>query len=212
MSQTMNRKEFLTRCGLGSCACVLGLSSLCADEQKPAAPAQPTAPAEAAAEKPKRPRSEERIEFAEKWVVRFMGVLDAALDAGARRKVMMANGKACLLAYLKEIGRTVQPVTLEEYAAQVKARVKDGSTRVEGNVITMQFSTAAETGLPSEEGACLCPLVETKPTGLSPSYCDCSLGYVQAMHELKLARPVEVELTESVLRGGKRCKFKITVL
>ncbi len=212
MSQTMNRKEFLTRCGLGSCVCVFGLSSLFADETKPAAPAKPAAPPEPTAEEPKRPRAEERIEFAEKWVGRFMGVLDVTLDAGTRRKVMMANGKACLLAYLKEIGRTVQPVTLEEYAAQVKARVKDGSTRVEGNVITMQFSTAAETGLPAEESACLCPLVETKPAGLSGSYCDCSLGYVQAMHELKLGRPVEVELTESVLRGGKRCKFKVTVL
>jgi len=212
MSQTMNRKEFLTRCGLGSCACVLGLSSLFAAEAKPAAPAQPAAPAESTAEKPKRPRSEERIEFAEKWVRRFMEVLDTNLDAGTRRKVMMANGKACLLAYLKEIGRTVQPVTLEEFAAKVKAQFKDGSTRVEGNVITMQFTSAAETGLPSAEGACLCPLVETKPAGLSATYCDCSLGYVQAMHELKLNRPVEVELTDSVLRGGKRCQFKVTVL
>ena len=83
MSQTMSRKEFLARagrCGLGSCACVLGVSSLFAEETKPAAPAQPAAPASAAqpaatkGEKPKRPRAEERIEFAEKWVSRFMNV------------------------------------------------------------------------------------------------------------------------------------------
>jgi hypothetical protein len=31
------------------------------------------------------------------------------------------------------------------------------------------------------------------------------------MHEMRFGRPVEVELLDSVLRGGKRCKFKITV-
>ena len=32
------------------------------------------------------------------------------------------------------------------------------------------------------------------------------------MHERILGRPVEVEIVDSVLRGGKRCKFKMTVV
>jgi hypothetical protein len=31
------------------------------------------------------------------------------------------------------------------------------------------------------------------------------------MHERMLGRPIEVELVDSVLRGGNRCKFHMTV-
>jgi hypothetical protein len=40
----------------------------------------------------------------------------------------------------------------------------------------------------------------------------CSVGYVKEMNELKFGRSVEVELIDSVLKGGRRCKFRITVL
>ncbi len=202
----MNRKEFLKsagKCCLGSCACVLmgGLMSAHADDST----GKPPANAE-------KPRSEKRIEFAENWVTRFMDVLDETLDPETRRKIMMANGKKCYRAWIADTGRQIKPVTLEQLTEWVNKNVMDDSIRIDRNIIYFQFNSAAETGLPSEEGQCLCTLVETKPKGLSGTYCDCSVGYVKEWHELLLARQVEVELTESVLRGGKRCKFKITVL
>jgi hypothetical protein len=70
----MNRKEFLTNVGkycLCSCVCALSgvLGSVRADET--VLPGDQPTPA------PKKPRSEERIEFAEKWLVRFFNVFDA---------------------------------------------------------------------------------------------------------------------------------------
>ena len=91
-------------------------------------------------------------------------------------------------------------------------KVKDGSYRVDGDAIYFQYVSAAETGQASAEGACLCPLVESKPAGLSSTYCQCSVGYVKAMHELLLNRTVEVKLVDSVIMGGKRCQFKLTVV
>ncbi len=201
----MNRKEFLKsagRCCTGTCACVLmgGLMNANADESS----SIPPEPAE-------KPRSEVRMEFAEKWLKRFMNVLDENLDEPTRRKVMMANGRKCYRAWIEESGRKINPITLEKYKAWVKENVKDGSIRVEGNVIYFMFSSAAETGLPAEAGQCLCTLAESHPEGLSGTYCDCSLGYVNEWYELMLERPVEVELLESALRGGKFCRFRITV-
>lgn len=125
---------------------------------------------------------------------------------------MMANGRACLLAWQKETNQkpSAQPVTLERFTQLVKEK-KSADYRIEGNVIYFQYSSAAETGLPSPDDQCLCPLVETKPAGLSPTFCNCSLGYVKEMHEQIFKKPVEVELLASVLRGDPRCKFKITV-
>jgi len=121
---------------------------------------------------------------------------------------MMANGKACYLNWIKETGQQNQTDDSEKLKAWAEKKVTDGSVRVEGNDIYFQFMHAAETGLPSEDGACLCPLVETNRPGLSKTYCMCSVGYVNEWYSLLLARPVTVELMESVLMGGKRLQVQ----
>lgn len=50
-----------------------------------------------------------------------------------------------------------------------------------------------------------------KTGAFSPTYGLCSVGYVQEMHERLLGRPVEVDLVDAVLRGGKRCTFRMTI-
>lgn len=155
-------------------------------------------------------RAEIRIRFAEDWVKRFMEVLDTEVNPATRERIMLANGRACFLDWINNDGPDIKPTTLDGYSARVAER-DDGAVRVEGNVIFFQFMSAAETGLPSDEGACLCPMVESKPAGLSDTYCQCSVGYVKQWYEMIFERPVEVELLDSVLRGGRRCKFKITV-
>jgi len=74
-------------CGVGGCSCILGgrAASLFAQESKAETPPQV-----------KKPRSQERIEFAEKWVTRFFDVFDANLDPETRKKIMMANGRNLL--------------------------------------------------------------------------------------------------------------------
>lgn len=161
---------------------------------------------------PEKSRSDTRIKFAEKWLCRFFDTLENTLDKKTMRQIMESNGRRCFKDWIHEEGRTITPMTLQQLAERVEKDNQNGAIRIEGKVIHFQFTSAAETGLPSEEGQCLCPLVETKPSGLSDTYCDCSVGYVKEWHEQLLARPVEVELVESVLRGGKRCRFKITVV
>ena len=202
---SINRKEFLMKAGAfcgGSCVCALlgGRDLLYAQD----AGQNSTPPAE-------KPRSEARIKFAENWIKRFMDVLDSNLDEETRNKIMMANGKVCFREWIKETNQQIKPTTLKEMADRVKANVTDDSIRIEGNVIYYQYMASAETGLPSDEGQCLCPLVESKPAGLSSTYCSCSVGYVKEWYDILLGRPTKVELLESVLRGDKRCKFKITV-
>jgi len=209
--KSMNRKEFLTGVGKAcACSCVYALAASLGSVNAQDSTRQTVEKPEG--EPVKKPRSQERIEFAEKWAVRFFDVLDAHLDEPTRKKIMMANGKACLLAWQKETNQKLraEPVTLERFAKWVKEK---GSPdyQMEGNVIHYQYLSAAETGLPAPENHCLCPMVETDPSGLSHTYCFCSLGYVKEMHEQMFKRPVEVELLSSVLRGDPRCKFKITV-
>lgn len=207
----MNRKEFLTGVGKAcACSCVYAMAASldtanAQDTQKPNATEAQTRPV-------KKPRSEERMDFTERWAVRFFNVLDANLDAPTRKKIMMANGRACLLSWQEATNQKprTEPMTLEGFAKRVKERGAS-DYQIQGNVLYFQYTSAAETGSPSPKNHCLCPMVETKPAGLSPTFCLCSLGYVKEMHEQIFKKPIEVELLSSVLRGDPRCKFKITM-
>ena len=204
---SMNRKEFLTNVGkvcMGTCACAVvgGLSAVYAQENPPDSVPPPSA---------QKSRSDTRIEFAENWLKRFFAVFDENLDPATRMKIMMANGKSCYLSWIADTNQQIKPITLERLKEWIASKSNDGSYRIDGNTIYFQYMSAAETGQASTEGACLCTLVESKPAGLSPTFCLCSVGYVKAMHEKLLQRPVEIELVDSVLMGGKRCQFKLTV-
>ena len=52
-------------------------------------------------------------------------------------------------------------------------------------------------------------MVEDGPASLSPTYCYCSVGYVQYMFRIFFGMKVNVELIESLRTGGKGCRLKI---
>jgi predicted hydrocarbon binding protein len=86
---------------------------------------------------------------------------------------------------------------------------KDGIQQSRDETIVYFKYTQNPRGLKVSDGYCLCPILEDAPKGVSPSYCHCSVGYVTAIFEQGLGKPAKVELTNSVLRGGKSCDFTI---
>lgn len=201
----MDRKEFFKtagKLGIGACFCGAagGLGTALAGIPGQVQPGDKTAE-----------RAVKRMEFADIWIKRFFDVMDKTLDEETRAKLMSLNGKTCFDDWIRESKQEITPVAFEEWAKKAAERKEDGF-KVEGNVIHYQYNGSAETGGAVEAGICLCPMVESMPAGLSPTYCHCSVGYVKEMFELRFNRKVDVELLDSVLRGGKRCKFKITVV
>ena len=204
-AQTMNRKAFLNAVGKMSCAtclCVAAGSFRAAMCQEPQ-----TLPGEKTKE-----RAVKRMEYADHWVKRLFDVIDQTLDEKTRMRLMMANGKECYREWIRDTKQEIKQVDFEKWAKKASQNIAQEGFKIESNVIYFQFNSSAETGGPSPEDICLCPMVESKPDGMSSTFCYCSVGYVKEMYGLKFGRTVDVELIDSVLKGGKRCKFKITVL
>lgn len=196
----MDRKEFLCtagRAGLGAGLCGVLAQAPVALGQTPEVPA-PTH------------SCDERVKFAEEWVTRWFAVLDEGVDEPTRAALMRANGRACARAFYASTGRQAAPVPFDQWVARVRERGGVEGITVDGRAVLMEFSTNYQ-GKPAPEGACLCPLVETKPAGLSGTYCLCSVGYVEELFGRTFTEPVKVSLLESTLRGGKRCRFRIDV-
>lgn len=156
---------------------------------------------------------EKKMEFTQTWVKRFFEIVDKQLDEDTRNRLMQTNGSECAKGAYGEL-TSDKPATIEE----IDQKVQDWQKRLgkenifrENNTVYFNYVGNPE-GLKISDGYCLCPVIENKPETLSPTYCQCSVGYVKYMFQRFITfKPVKAELLESLRSGGKACRFKITL-
>ena len=69
---------------------------------------------------------------------------------------------------------------------------------------------AQEISVITRERDCDCLLVNSR--NIAPVYCNCSIGWQQYTYETILNRKVNVTVERAVLRGDRRCEFRVEVL
>jgi hypothetical protein len=145
---------------------------------------------------------------------RQAGSIDAYLVQ--RKEAFLAALEACL-----RDGRPFfsQPVT-QEVIDYVKSEPEMGGGRREGNIVyevKIPYMTAdflAETDPARKRYLyCHCPWAREilNGNGVRPAetFCNCSGGFHKKPFEAAFGQPVKVEVLESVLLGGDRCRFAI---
>lgn len=147
----------------------------------------------------------EKHAFAQKYVKRLMDICSEKLDQQTRIDLVQTMGATCAKEAYTEKASTIKKVTVDEFVSNLGGRK-------EGNTIYWEYIGSPWTGLKVADGYCLCPLTEKGPEGLSGLWCECSIGYVKYMFEFFTDQKYNVELLESLKRGGKGCRFKITHL
>jgi len=220
----MNRKEFLKSllkagAGIGCCGAALGQHLWAAQNnastEKSAAPQSWIPDLERRMIKGSETPDWHKAEKAAEWVKWVVGHMDSMLDDDTKKKVLKACGRSC---HIYAFGVASEQKATPEQAAQFLnyMEAQGYEVRREAGTITILYSWGRDhqnpMGLIMSDGYCMCPIVESGPPGLSPTYCHCSAGYVGEMFERWMGRPVEVEILESLKSGGKDCRFKITVL
>jgi hypothetical protein len=215
----MQRKEFLktffkTGLGVSCCAAAIGQSLL-------------TGLAQAAgndqdwinkyqkqmAESSKSP-AWNRAEKSEAWIKNIISNMDTILDRETAVKLLQANGRSC---YNDAFGvASDEPPSPEQAAAWMKYLQDKGcEIKREGNITTVIYSWGKDHqnpyGMILGEGNCLCPVVEKITSGLSPTYCQCSAGYVGEIFRRYLGKPVKSDIIDSLKMGGKDCLFRLEI-
>lgn len=156
---------------------------------------------------------DKKMEFTHTWVKRFFEIIDSQMDEKTRNKLMQTNGAECARSAYGELTPD-KPATIEEIDSKISGWQqklgKENIFRVNNNIFFNYVGNPD--GLKISDGYCLCPMIEDKPETLSPTYCQCSVGYVKYMFQRFITyKPVEVELLESLRSGGKACRFKVTL-
>ncbi len=181
----MNRIEFLKTCAGGLCAC-----------------AAFGAPAAAIAEStaPEVPKAEDwRLQFIKQRYAKLLENLEGRVGERNLNEILQQQGRFC--ASKVEI--------VQKHKGDIDGFIQT-ITREWKQEITYDREHGVITAAGPEAKECFCPLIDGRYT--PKSACDCSLGWTQYAYETVLGKPVQVELKESLLRGGKRCVFVVRVL
>jgi len=184
----MDRRELLKQtCGMGLCACA---GSTLMVQACPAAQ-----------ESEDTDRQLRRLQWwqdhTKRQMARLWKLLEPHLDEKTRQGIIEQLGRNCAstLGWAKEFKGNAEGFFRRMQETQGEQILFDQ----EKGIITVT----------TPERDCVCGLVNSK---ITPAYfCQCSIGWQKETYETLLGKKVDVELKESVLRGSKRCVFKVHV-
>jgi predicted hydrocarbon binding protein len=181
----MTRNLFLRGCASGICSCA-------------AVALVPLEKASAQSESPEEAALRRKIDACQVRFAKLVGILNQNLEPPVRKKVFESLGRECARQYHDLTNR---------YTNDLKGFLAMAQTQW---VEKVDLDEKAGTIRIVDKGPnCSCPLVKHGLT--PPEFCDCTLGWQKEAYSAMLGRPVEVELEESILRGGRRCIFRIRI-
>ncbi len=179
----MNRKDFLKNCACGVCSCA-AVGTI--------APNVSSAAEEA-------PKPEDwRFQFVKRRYAKLLENLSAKVDAKTLDEILVLEGSFCASGY----------GLAQQYKGDVEGFIKEFREKTKHEISYDREKGVLEVVDP-EKKECFCPLVDGKYTPAIA--CNCSVGWHKQTWETVLGKKVNVTLKESLLRGGKRCAFTVTI-
>jgi predicted hydrocarbon binding protein len=131
---------------------------------------------------------------------KLVQILEARLPEQERRQVLHELGGKCADTFRADL--------LDRYKGNIRGFLEEGRRLW---MAEADYDEARGTIRIVDKGpSCGCPMVKV---GVTPgSFCDCTLGWQEEAYSEILGRPVKAELEESILRGGKKCVYRIRVV
>jgi hypothetical protein len=175
----MNRKEFFANAAkAGLGCCALSLLGPVAAEAETAA-------------------SAEEKQFVTNWLTDLFAAIDGELDQATKVKLMAACGQGC---FRRHAFKT-------DIAKAGKGDVEKLLTAYAKNFEVWREAETVHVRYGAKVASCYCPAARYHPVRPQDLHCECTRASHQAIFETALARPVKVEIVESLRRGGVTCHF-----
>lgn len=189
----INRKEFVRGCAAAICG-----TGICCAEKVSAA--QVTEEHADGCDPKQLSEVRDRADAARLRFSKLIEIIEARSPEDERKQILRALGGKC--------ADTFRATLIDRYKGNVEGFLDEGRRNW---MAEATYDKAEGTIRIVDKGpSCSCPMVKVGTT--PPSFCDCTLGWQEATYSEILGRRVKAELEESILRGGKRCVYRITVI
>ena len=139
----------------------------------------------------------EQVEAIRIRYAKLVGILDRELDERQKTEVFEGLGRECAFQF--------RQTTIDRYKGDLDGFLK--SIQGPGGWMAKVESGTGFIRVIDRSSRCTCPMVDAALT--PPLQCTCTLGWQRATYSAIVGRPVEAEIEESILRGGRRCVFRI---
>jgi hypothetical protein len=189
----ISRKDFVKNCVAAVCA-----TGLCSQVKTSGAQASDEAPQSC---DPKEfVNIQDKAEAAHLRFSKLIEILETRLPENERKQSLHALGAKC--------ADTFKATVIDRYKGNIKGFLEEGSRNW---MAEADYDEAKGTIRIVDRGpGCSCPMVKEGTT--PPSFCDCTLGWQVEAYSTILGRPITAELEQSILRGGKKCIYRIKVI
>ncbi|MBN1273966.1 MAG: hypothetical protein JXB26_17015 [Candidatus Aminicenantes bacterium] len=136
--------------------------------------------------------------FLHGWLSHLTAAMDEHLEYGKKIALLEDCGRACAGTHVLETALRYKG-NLEGWLIQMRKWVGADNVKKEGNTVSIVYEK------------CLCPLVQDLSPLKTKTFCHCSRGWLLENFSAVLDRPVEVDLEESIMMGGKQCRFVVYI-
>ncbi|MBN1144540.1 MAG: hypothetical protein JXA72_08950 [Bacteroidales bacterium] len=138
-----------------------------------------------------------RVGFMQKRFAHLVDFMNSNVDEAMQLKMFEEMGRFCASQHKEDF---------EKFAGNTEAFLKDLEGQfIEKTTFDKEKQTIALLG--KKQDNCVCAFAGDK--NISPTFCNCSRGYMKEMFTVVTGKPVEATVDESVLRGSNRCSFTI---
>lgn len=138
------------------------------------------------------------------WLKNAIEHLENAVGTDKARKIMENSGRMCCGATCRK--RAKQATRGAHSIAEVVKKLN--KAYLGGGRLKLKDEHTVTGGYDQ----CYCGQVKyTKTPFPTLTYCHCSVGWYKQLFETALGRPVDVEITQSIICGAKTCEFVIHV-
>jgi hypothetical protein len=138
-------------------------------------------------------------EFVQNFLADLLETMESELDRETRVKLIEGCGRACYnrFQFKKEIAIQGEG-DLQKLLA---AYNKNFEVWQEGNAVHIRHGEVSK--------GCYCPAARYRPAKACDLHCESTRTTHQTIFETALKRPFEVDILESLRRGGKTCHFLV---
>jgi len=137
------------------------------------------------------------VKHSHKWIRALIESLDTQADEKTKEKILENCGRNCI------------PRSFIEKVKALKENTKNTDDFLDKLGQTWKHLQRNGDNIHVVYNKCYCPLVKDYSERLSPTFCNCSKGWIKEVFESALEKPIAVELEKSIKQGDRVCKFNV---
>ncbi len=144
-------------------------------------------------------RLEKEKEFVENWLSDLLDTIGAELGEEMKARLIAGCGRGCFNRF--EFKQQLAEQGKGDVDKLIASLSQNFEVWREGSLVHIRYGEVSQ--------GCYCPVLRGRPTRADDPHCNCTRATHQAIWERALGRPFQIDILETVRRGGKTCHFLV---